>query len=271
MSNQRIIVDKKIQEFVNHNIHIMRKNMYDPEMNKKNFLTIVSVHVDTELKYKTLLNNIHFLKFHSNDIVIVNSKNLFKNSSLGKFCCKNNIQYLEIENDVTVDFGKHVYALKTLDIAKYDFIFFTNDSFIIQKPINHFYNLTCKKNLKLYAYNDSTQIKYHFQSYLFSLRKDAIPKFVFIFENKKKKIHCYQDVINEFELNLTHFFKNCNCFLNIGNEFYHKNKNIFFHNDHFYSILNKTNLLPFVKIRRINQNPEKFEKIVAFLLSTKSI
>jgi hypothetical protein len=106
-------------------------------------------------------------------------------------------------------------------------------------------------NVELYGYNSSTQQCFHYQSYLFSLRSDVIQKFIDIFNSKKENIKNQEDVINIFELNLTKYFNNNDCFLKIGNEFYNKCKNIFFNNDIFYNKLKYYKLLPFTKIKRI--------------------
>jgi cupin superfamily acireductone dioxygenase involved in methionine salvage len=38
-------------------------------------LTIIACHCDTLLKYKTTVNNIKYLYFKNNDIIVINSKN----------------------------------------------------------------------------------------------------------------------------------------------------------------------------------------------------
>jgi len=244
-------VEKRMQQVINYHRSIKKNNMYDPTITKKKFLTIVAAHVDSKIKYRSLLKNIELLKFQSNDIVVVNSRGLFKNDKIQAFCLMNDVQYIEIDNGPTYDFGKYVYPLQTMDTSKYDYVVFINDSIILNKPICHFYNLIIKKNVKLYGYNDSTQVNYHFQSYLFSLRKDAIPKFISIYESKKQSIKTQGDVIVTFELKLTQYFKSHDCFLKIGNEFFHRNKNIHFDNDVFYNQLLNNNLLPFTKIKKV--------------------
>ena len=159
----------------------------------------------------------------------------------------------------TYDYGKWIYGLNTTNYIKYDFIVFTNDSFIIQSNINHFFNLTYKYNLKLYGYNDSISRKYHYQSYLFSLRKDAIQTFINNYEKKKSNILNQTDVILNYEIQMVDWYKDShNCFLKIGN-LPSKNKygNIFFTNDKLYGYLQKTKLLPFIKVKRILADKKK--------------
>ena len=49
----------------------------------------------------------------------------------------------------------------------------------------------------------------------------------------------------------------------IGNLYYHKDKNIFFNNDELYIQLMKTSLLPFIKLKRIIADKNTHGKIDA--------
>jgi cupin superfamily acireductone dioxygenase involved in methionine salvage len=240
----------QIRKVVDYYGTIKRRNMYNPSFNNNKYLTIVACHNDSNFKYNNLINTINYLSFDCNDLVIVNSTNLENNSNLASLCSERNIRYIEIENATTYDFGKWVYTLKNIDTSIYDFVVFTNDSFVIHSPIHHFYNLTSKMNVDLYGYNDSTQNCYHYQSYLFSLKKNVINQFIEIFDSKKDQIQSQDDVIHQFELQLTNFFNTKDCFLKIGNEFYNKNINIFFANDFFKYYLFNNRLLPFTKIKK---------------------
>ena len=103
----------------------------------------------------------------------------------------------------------------------------------------------------MYGYNDSTQVRYHYQSYLFSLRKDAVQTFINKVTNSNLKISSQIDVINNFELQMTNWFKTHNCFLKIGGSPLHRGNNIFFTNDALYFPLKNLGLLPFTKVKRI--------------------
>lgn len=133
----------------------------------------------------------------------------------------------------------------------YDYVILTNDSFIIHNQINHFFNLIVKYNVELYGYNDSTQNRYHYQSYLFSLRKDAVQTFINRVSKLNLKIENQLDVINNFELQMTHWFKTHKCFLKIGEFGLDRSHNIFFTNDKLYLPLKNLELLPFIKLKRI--------------------
>lgn len=243
----------QMQKLIKYYETVKNNNMYEPSLNNRKYLTIIACHSNSKLKYDNLINNINFLSFECNDIVVINSNNLENNKNIRDFCADKKINYIEIDNEPTYDFGKWVYVLKNTDISKYDFIVFTNDSFIIHNQIHHFYNLISKITVELYGYNDSTENGYHYQSYLFSLSKNAIDKFIHMFDSKKNIIKNQDDVINEYELQMINFFNSNDCFLKIGCEFYHKTLNIFFTNDYFYHFLFKNNLLPFTKIKKITQ------------------
>jgi hypothetical protein len=133
----------------------------------------------------------------------------------------------------------------------YDYVFFANDSFIIEDSINHFINLTVKKNVELFAYNDSSEEKYHYQSYLFAIRSDAVYKYINMFNLYKDKIYCFRDLIKNYELNMIENFSSHDCFLKIKDIPCNTGVNIFFANDYLYQILKCIGVLPFVKLKRI--------------------
>jgi len=229
---------------------IKKRNMYHPSINNHKYLTIIATHVHTEMKLATLINNVRTIDYTCNDIIIINSIGLHYNNQVRALCEKRNIKYIEIENIPSLDFGKWLHTLKNNDWSIYDYVFFTNDSFTIHKPIHHFYNLTSKMNVELYGYNDSTEGKRHYQSYLFSVRKDAIQKFMNNVESRIGNINSHADVVANYEINLMDWFETKDCFLKIGNEFYNRGINIFLRNDYFYSKLFSNRLLPFTKIKR---------------------
>jgi len=256
MSNRIQMIKKKmnllyIRNYINQKIYQKNINLYNPSLNNKKLLLLIATNTDTEFKMKNIMNTLNFFNFDNITKVVVNSYGLPFNNIMSNYYYNNNIKYYEIQNDVTYDFGKWIFLLSKVDYTDYDFIFFINDSIIIQKPINHFINLTIKNNVEIFGYNDSTQSRYHYQSYFFAIKSDVIQKFIYLFESKKNLIKNQNDVICNYELNMTDYFSTKNCFLNIGNIHFNKGLNIFFTNDMLYEILKKTNLLPFIKIKRL--------------------
>lgn len=242
-----------INNYIKNKINQKNNNSYNPSDNNIKYLVLIACHCDSELKLKTIKRNLKYFDFDSVDVLLVISANLPYNLEITNNCSNfKNIKCIEAPNEPTYDFGKWIYGLNNIDYTKYNFTIFTNDSFIIHASINHFFNLTFKYNVDFYGYNDSTQMRYHYQSYLFSLKKEAISIFIHNYNIKNTLIQNQQDVIEQFELTMTDWFKTHSCYLNIGNINSHKTKNIFFTNDDLYLKLKKTTLLPFTKIKRIS-------------------
>jgi hypothetical protein len=226
---------------------------YNPDANNKKILFLIAAHTNSKLKLNNVKSLINLILYDSIEIMVLNTNLLSNSKNLKDFCKKKNIFYCERENFVTCDFGKWVDLLNMKkNYHSYDYIFFANDSFIIEDSINHFINLTIKNNLELYAYNDSTEEKFHYQSYLFAIKSDAIYKFINMYYKYNKSIKCFRDLIINYELNMVEYFTTHSCFLNIGDVPGNKGLNIFFHNDYLYEILKNIGLLPFVKLKRIN-------------------
>ena len=239
--------------YVNNKCIEKNQNTYNVLKNGVKYLVIMACHCNTYYKLLVIKQNIKYLINDSTDFLIVNSCNLSYNNQLRDFCKTNSsITYMESENENTYDFGKWIFGLKAFSYSKYNFIVFTNDSFIIHAPIDHYFNLVYKNNAELYGYNSSTEIRYHYQSYLFSIKVESINKFINNFNIKRDSIRNQQDIIRNYEVTMTDWFITKKCFLNIGILPSNKERNIFFTNHTLYSNLKKTNLLPFTKIKSIN-------------------
>lgn len=232
----KYILDKKKEK---------EKYFYEPT---QKFLTIIACHTSDYFRLQIVKKNINHLNFKNNDIMIINTAGLSLNHLLKKECEKNNFMYFEIENNQWFDFGKWFHVLSHVDYSTYDFIHFTNDSFSIHAPIYHFFNLATKKQVELYAYTSSSEFKYHYQSYLFIVKVDAIQKLMDFLKNKIKLKKGIDAVC--LELNLLHIFDSKDCFLDLGKNGCNVNQNIFFTNNEFYYPLFNSQLLPFVKLKR---------------------
>ena len=224
------------------------------EILNKKILVLFACHTNSEIKLKGLLNNLHYFKKTPNiDFVFINSIGANYSENL-KTELQNKCIYYEIDNANTYDFGKWAYALKNVDYTLYNNVIFTNDSYIIHNNIDRFLIKSATTSVELYGYNDSSQIRYHYQSYLFSINSSAIYKFISMYNLRESNIHCQQDVINFYELQMLNYFSSYDCYLKIGNIPFHEGKDIFFTSDYFYKRLKNSGLLPFTKIKRISYN-----------------
>ena len=253
---KREIITKNLKILINYiKYKIVEKDIYSysPHTNGKKYMVIIACHCDSEMKLNAISNNIKYFSFENVDKIIINSHGLPFNSHVEEICQKyNNTKYCEISNTGYCDYGKWIYAIKNLfNYNDYDYVVCTNDSYIINNKINHFFNLIDKYNTDLFGYNDSTQRGYHYQSYLFSLKKSAIPVLINEVSNPNLRINNLEDVVTNFELKMTNWFQNKQCFLSIGNCPFNRESNIFFENDKLYVQLLRTGLLPFTKIKRL--------------------
>jgi hypothetical protein len=221
--------------------------------NTPKILTIIACNTDSKIKADTTVNNLHYLNYLNNDIVIINTSGIQFGDELKEKVSKFPFvkQLFEIPNDCYLDFGKWIYVLNNYDYSSYDYVVFTNDSFIIKSRINCFFNKMIAKNVELFGYNDSTQLRYHYQSYLFGVKKDAVCKFIDLFEEKKHLIRGSESLVYNTEILMTDYFSTKDCFLHIGYIPMNQGMNIFFTNDVLYNILFKKRLLPFIKVKRV--------------------
>lgn len=214
-------------------------------------LVIIACHTDSEIRFKTIINNIkYFKKSHNTDLIIVNSLNLPLSESL-----KNMIQekctYYEIENSSTYDHGKWIYALENTNYHSYNNVIFTNDSYIIHWHIDLFLLNTIKSNAEIYGYTDCSERNiYHYQSYLFSIKSSAVIKFITMYYSAFENIHSFDDLINNCEIKMLHFFDSKDCFLKITKIPGHDGNNIFYAK-RIYNILKTRGFLPFTKIKQL--------------------
>ena len=257
--------NEKESQFIQSCIKDMKRFSAPPGYTHPNVktLTIMACHTDSIIKLKTILNNIRYFRFINNDIIIINSSHTTYSKQLETACNARGLKYIEIPNSPHLDSGKWMHVIKSSNIQAYNFIVFTNDSYFIKYPICHFYNKMMTRNVELYGYNDSTQIEYHYQSYLFGVKREAVHKFITHYESHKNLLTDYLSVVSNIELKLTHIFKTKDCFLKIGNLYYNKDKNIFFNNDELYIQLMNTRLLPFIKLKRIIGDKNTHGKIDA--------
>lgn len=242
---------KDPSDFIDSKITEKKLLDYSPDLNKKKYLLIISCHCNSDLKYTAIKEHLQFFNYESVDKVIINSKSL-PDYDIPEICEANGIKYYKVDNDKKLDFAKWVYVLENEDISNYDYIIFSNDSYLIEAPVNHFLNAAVLKDVELYGYNSSTQNQYHYQSYLFILKRDSVDKLIEKVKNCQSEIKKQDDVVKNFELKMTQWFETKDCFLEITP--YNDGKNIFFDNDRFYLQLKEKKLLPFVKIKRVLKN-----------------
>ena len=224
-------------------------------MSKYNILLLIANHTCSNIKYNISLSNISVIRNFVKNIVIVDTKNehyakLLYNDL--KYDSKI-LHHFFVDNDNYFDFGKWNYALNNINISNYDYVLFLNDSIIVTHIIENYFiyiDTIMSSNIDLYAYNDSSQIKYHYQSYLFLIKALNINTFINFFESKKNLISGLESLVINVELNMTNIYENHDVFLKIGNE-WNKSKNLYWENEELYSYLLSKNIFAIIKLKKI--------------------
>lgn len=219
-------------------------------------LAIFSNHTYDIIKYNVTINNISYILPHVTDAIIIDSINeeyaiKLKNDLIHEEKIKN--FFFVKNNTIYLDFGKWMHVLEQTDyLDNYDYILFINDSIIITDELSKYFDYLNSSNkiINIYGYNDSSQLQYHYQSYLFMFKREIIPKFIDFYEKKKPYIHDIDTLIKNMELNFYNIDEAHDVFIKIGNEENIK-KNIFWENDKLYEYLLTNNILSLIKLKRI--------------------
>ena len=223
-------------------------------MDNLKILALVANHTTSNIKYNISLNNILYIEPYVQNITIIDTDNEIYSKKLYNDIKKHSKinNYFFIPNDTYFDFGKWVYALKKIDYMQYDYVLFLNDSIILLEEIHNFFiylnNLETLVNL--YGYNDSTQIKYHYQSYFFAIKNNTIQKFIMFFESKIHLIHDLESLIHNVELELVNLDDNKDCLIKIGND-YNLSKNLYWENEDLYKYLITKKIFSIIKLKKI--------------------
>ena len=182
----------------------------------KKILNIMACHVDTGNKYEIILNNIRYIH---GDLIIVNSKNLPYNMSFKNDIASRCKEYMEIENNYELDIGKMMYALHNYDYSGYDFIVLINDSFHLMDTLHSWYNCMIEEDKDLYGYLSNVELGYHYQSFLYGVKKTCIQTLIDFFNGCKEKFKqdddLHTNVIHNYELLFANEFSNKACYIDI--------------------------------------------------------
>jgi hypothetical protein len=250
------MITKRNQDIINYKISAMNANSYSPEFHKDvKILTLIACHSDRVLKKYTIINNVKKINFSNNDIVIINSEGTPFGNSIREETSDIVKDYFEIPNDInTLDIGKFIEGLKRHNYFNYHFVVFINDSIIINKPINHFYNIMIKRNLDLFGINSSSTICYHYQSYLYGIKSTAVINLINLYRIKKPLLNSgYWGVVSHIELDLCNHFNSKACFMDFARMDGVKGGQIFA-SDAIYDAVIKTGIFPLSKVKGVKKS-----------------
>jgi hypothetical protein len=222
------------------------------EPSSKKILNIMACHVDSSYKYETILNNIDFL---CGDLIIINTQNLPYNKLLENYMelrCK---QYIEIENNYELDIGKMMHVLENVDYSDYDFIVLMNDSVYFVDTLQSWYNCMAQEDKDLYGYSSSLEHKYHYQSFLYGVKKTGIQILIDFYKDQKEKFQqddiLHSNLIQNFEILFADEFSSKACYIDTVDFPSQYHTNIYFYCDGLYSKLLEAKIMKLVKLKRV--------------------
>lgn len=233
---------------------------------KVKLLALIANHTYDNIKYNISINNLNLIKEYLDNVCIIDTLGLDYAVKLKEFFSDekkiNNI--FLIENNEFFDFGKWIYGLNNVNYYDYDYIIFINDSIVFDLDIKKYFQYIINKldrNINLFGYNDSTQVKFHYQSFLFTIHSRIVKNFIQFFESKKNSINCMASLIYNTELCLHEITSEHDSFLKLSKT-YNCKKNLHWENEVVYKNLLLFGYYGIYKLKRIFEIQNKFKLII---------
>lgn len=235
-----------------------------------NNLGIFLNNTNSEVKYNINIINYNNLKNNFQNIIVIDINNEYSeklNSYIKDDNQKNDyiikiIKY-EIDNkylkDIFDDFesNKIMNILNDLTYIDYNYITFINDNYIYCGNLKDYFDYVNNHKLEFYSYTDSTENKYHFQLYLFSINSISVPKLLDLL-NKND---------NEILFKIPEIFLEKMPYLKIGYLKYNLENNIFFNNHiDIYKYLIENKLLPIININKLYLIKDNFKDTTMYTI-----
>jgi len=216
----------------------------------------------SEVKFKINLINYNNLISNFNNIIIIDTNNIYsqnlKNEIINNLDNSIIIKKYELNNNFTenieidLNIEKILFALENINYYEFDYITIINDNYLYYKNITPYFDYIKNHNLDFCSMTDSSEIKYHYQLYLFTIKSDFINEFInYINENKN-------DILIQF--NIHTIFNKSNVYLKLAYLENNKNYNIFY-NDYLYEYFINNNILPIISINKLYFLKNNYEYI----------
>jgi len=215
-------------------------NLHNYNILKNNFEKIIIIDIDNEFSLK-LQNLIISNNKHNINIYIKDNNNI-----------KNFYSDLNIKSLIFL-LNKFDKKLFNKNILECNYLTFISDSYIYLSDLSDYFKYINNHNLDFYSYNDSSEKKYHYQLYFFSISYNSFDIFKEFILNNKNNI--------EIDFELYKIFKNKIPFLKIAYVNDNISNNIFYNNK-LYKILLSNNLLPIININYLYHNIDNFNDII---------
>lgn len=254
MSNNLGIFLNNTDSEIKLNINIINYNNL-----KSNFENVIIIDINNS--YSEKLNN--YIKDDNNNNNKDNNNdenNDNKDDNENKNTNENNLKIIKYEMDNKYlknnyddfDSNKIVNILNNLKYTDYNYITFINDNYIYCENLKDYFDYINKHQLEFYSYTDSTEYKYHFQLYLFSIKSTSVFKLLELINIDN----------NELLFKIPNIFDTKMPYLKIAYLKYNLENNIFYNNHKdLYKDLVENKLLPIININRLYFIKNNFKDI----------
>jgi hypothetical protein len=217
---------------------------------------------NTSDKKKVHINYHNFttLYDHFDYVYVCDTNDKYSLELKNKLSKLNNIKCYELNSNFNF-FNKINYLLSNININDKNIcVTIITDDYIYLNKLDKYFTYIKETNYDVISFTDSTEIFYHLQFSILSLKYNVLNSF-------KELISKYNTSIKPFELLYIDFLKDL---VNLSNNksIYIKvayldsifKKNIFLINNEHYNYLLKNNILPIISIELLNQFREKYDK-----------
>ncbi len=143
------------------------------------------------------------LKKHVGELVFINGVSDLDKESLD-FLSRNGIKH-QIETNEGFDFGAWSKVFQKVNVNSYDHILLVNDSCVLFRSLEPFFNWAAKQNADVLGMTNSEAITPHIQSYFMVLNRKAVALTSEYFKEHGIQKHI-GDVIKTYELGLNKRF-----------------------------------------------------------------
>ena len=224
---------------------------------RNNFDFIFIIDIDNKFAIK-LKNKINLLLNKENEILMKQNKKNIENP-IKIIAKENKIKFFTFESD---DFIEKIIHLQN-EIMDHDFenITFIQDHYIYVSNLENYFQHIQNSNYDFYCYTDSSELFYHLQLYIFTLKKNIFEKFINCCLNyfKNKKNYDPHSYILNFLKYVTEMFINRSVFVKVAYIDIIYDKNILLIDHNFYYELLENNILPVIDINLLNKYIKQYD------------
>ncbi len=232
-----------------------------------NNLGIFLNNTDSEIKYNINVINYNNLKSNFDNIIVIDINNNYS-EKLNNYI-KNDEDFVKIINyemdnknlkNNYDDFDSNqifrlIDSSNYFDHLSYNYITFINDNYIYCSDLKDYFDYVNNHNLDFYSYTDSTEKKYHFQLYLFTINSKSLYKLVDLINSNN----------NELLFNIHNIFDKKMPYLKIAYLKSNIESNIFFNTkDDIYKNLVENGLCPIININRLHFIKNNFQDVIHY-------